>query len=238
MPGCYAGPARRTDGRLRPEPARTHASRRAGARISSRQRVALVERRRRRAVAGAEVEPRPGRGRRRDIASRITPVKKPSGRPLRSSRPAAPRSRRRRVERHTRARRRSGSGRRPRRAGRRRPCRGRAGATTIGKPKSRGQPLGDRLPGAALVVGAVDAAVVLERRAGRGREGCAGDLVHALAERGVLLRPPAGSSARMPWLRGRPGVAAVGTCGRRRRSRWPRSGTRGRWGAAARVWNA
>ena len=83
---------------------------------------------------------------------------------------------------------------------------------------------------AALVVGAVDAAVVLQVEP-LGRGGVPGHLVHALAELGVLLalgqelRPDA-LVARRPTSRRRR------WSGRRRRSRSRRSPTSGRSGAA------
>ena len=67
--------------------------------------------------------------------------------------------------------------------------------------------VGDGGPRAALVVGAVDAAVVLQEQP-LGSRGVPGDLVHALAELGVLLA--LGQELRAdPLVARRPGAAAV-----------------------------
>ena len=162
------------------------------------------------------------------IASRITPTKKRLGQPRRR---AAPRCRRRRGS-ATRARRpRAGSDRRAPPSGKTKTVSGSCGCDDDREAEVGGQPVGDGLPESALVVGAVDAAVVLGEQP-LGSDGWRVDLVHALAELGVLLalgqelRPDARGCAA-PTTRRRRGS------GRRRRSRSRRSPTRGSSGAAA-----
>jgi hypothetical protein len=68
-----------------------------------------------------------------------------------------------------------------------------------------GQPVGDRGPGAAVVVGAVDAVVVL-RVQPLGVAGVPGDLVHALAELRPLVGHEVGADAGVARRPTRPGV--------------------------------
>ena len=100
----------------------------------------------------------------------------------------------------------------------------------------RRQPVGDGGPGRAVVVGAVDAAVVLQVQP-LGAARVPGDLVDALAELGVLLAlgQELGADAVVARL---PGSLRRRWSGRRRRTRARRSPTAGPSGCGSTVWNA